>query len=278
MLPDFAAIVQQARCDGLFVLPGCLDPSQKHPAVAWKKFQTRYPSEEEIAEWVTLYPRRNGVYLTGPVLGRFVVDIDNRQAAEWVCGQGVPKTQVARTRKGYHIHFRYPDNFKVRNSVGLIHLGVDIRGFGGVAVAVGSIHESGFRYAWASGRSPKDVELAPAPAWLLAWLCRYAACRESVVHIEPQPFRGTVGTWARRAIDAELAQLRNTGEGQRNAALARAAYKLGQLVAGGEANLPNVRASLYMIAGAWPNFKKSKDTVDRCLTAGMAQPRGRSAA
>ncbi len=272
----FGRIVAQAERDALFVLPACVDPAKKHPAIEWKHLQDRRPTDAEITEWLERYPRRNGVYLTGPVLGRFILDCDGREATEWVRNQGVPTTQVVRTRKGYHIHFKYPE-FRVFNPVGAIHPGVDVRGFGGVAVAVGSIHQSGFRYSWARGRAPQDVPLSAAPEWLRTWLREYATRRESIFHLKPRPFSGEASNWARRAINAELEQLTVTPKGSRNAALARAAYKLGQLVGGGEADANEIRAALYAIAQSWPENEKSESTIDRCIEAGVSQPRYRKA-
>jgi hypothetical protein len=54
----------------------------------------------------------------------------------------------------------------VRNRAGLAQ-GIDLRGDGGYVVAPPSVHPSGQRYAWASGRSPRDVALAPLPRRLL---------------------------------------------------------------------------------------------------------------
>jgi Bifunctional DNA primase/polymerase, N-terminal len=270
----FASILEQADRDGLFVLPACADPAQKHPCVEWKELQTRRPSVAETRDWLARFPGRNGVYVLGPILGRFVLDLDDRAAADWVAQRGVPPTQTVRTRKGWHLHLAYPD-FKVYNPVGQIYPGVDVRGFAGVAVAVGSVHQSGFRYRWATSRSPQNIPLAPAPEWLLDWLRQYAAKRENVVHLEPRPFQGRVSAWARCAIDAELDQLRHAPDGTRNASLAHAAFKLGQLVGAGEADKTEIRAAVYEIADAWPDVEKSKSTIDRCVEAGACQPRYR---
>jgi hypothetical protein len=51
------------------------------------------------------------------------------------------------------------------NRVGL-RAGIDLRGDGGCVVAPPSVHSSGRRYAWITGRSPEEVPLAPLPHWL----------------------------------------------------------------------------------------------------------------
>jgi len=155
-LPNFRAISAQAERDGLWVLPAALDRGAKHPAIPWKVYQRRRPTTAEVAAWVSGYPDRNGVYLTGPILGRFVVDCDSAAAVRWLRRKGVPRTQQVVTARGRHFHFAYPEGLHVGNSAGVIHEGVDIRGDKGVAVAVGSVHRSGRIYRWARGRSRQD--------------------------------------------------------------------------------------------------------------------------
>lgn len=156
-LYPFREIVEQAERDGLCVLPACRDRTVKQPCLfGWSQYQSRRPTDDEIAEWLTKYRTRNGIYVTGPALGRFVVDCDSPAAIVWVRRKGLPNTQTINTRRGKHYHFVYP-KFRVKNSSGKLHKGVDIRGAGGVALAAGSLHDTGFRYAWAKGRSPQEV-------------------------------------------------------------------------------------------------------------------------
>jgi len=270
----FREIVEQAERDGLWVLPACRDRAAKHPClVGWSQFQERAPTKAKRAAWLANHPDRNGIYVTGPALGRFVLDCDSPAAIAWVLRKGLPKTQTMLTRKGRHYHFVYP-KVQVKNSTGKIHKGVDIRGAGGVAVAAGSLHETGFRYAWAKGRSPQDVKLAKAPKWLLDWLRADGERRERVgPHTEVPPFDGIVGPWAARIIDEELETLREAIEGTRNDALAHCAFKLGQLAGGGEADGAELQAALCEIARGWPNEQKSFDTIARCFESGTSQPR-----
>lgn len=257
----FAEIVAQANDDRLWVVPACLDPAQKYPCIEWKALQERRPTDDEISEWIRRFPHRNGCYITGPLLGRFIVDIDDEIAAQWAAARGFPKTQTARSRRGFHLHFKYPE-FKVATTAGAIRKHVDTRGEGGIAVAVGSIHASGFRYAWVPGRSPQDLPVAKAPYWLLDWLHDYAVRRERLVHSidPPRSFNGTIGTWARRAIDSEIAELVSTPNGSRNHALARCSFKLGQICAAGEADVCEIRETLLAVVERWPEFEKSRSS------------------
>jgi hypothetical protein len=274
-LPDFAAIAAQAECDGLYALPACLDPAEKHPCVKWKHLQERRPPRDEIAEWVRRYQWRNGVYLTGPVLGRFVLDPDSAQALAWVRRKGLPPTQQVVTSRGRHFHFAYPKGLHVGNTAGAIYKNVDIRGAKGVAVAVGSVHESGFTYRWARGCSPQDVKLAKAPDWLLDWLRERAARQAQSVAsaVAPRQFSGNLSPWAVAVIERELADLCKAQEGTRNASLARISFKFGQLASGGQADATELMIAICEVAKQWPNQKKSFDTIERAFAAGQAHQR-----
>jgi putative DNA primase/helicase len=63
---------------------------------------------------------------------------------------------------GRHCIFQYPETVEIRNSVGLVGEGLDIRGEGGYIVAAPSLHPSGKRYRWLNDTLP-----ALPPAWLI---------------------------------------------------------------------------------------------------------------
>ncbi len=276
--PTYPAICKQAMKDGLFVLPACQDPAAKHPPFeGWPVYSDRWPTDDEIVDWLGRYRFRNGVYITGPTLGRFVVDADSPAAIRWLQKRGMPPTQTLLSSRGRHYHFRYPD-FRVKNSNGKIRQKVDIRGYGGVAVACGSIHKTGFVYRWAKRLSPQDVALAKAPEWILDLLCDRPTKAERAVSqpVGPaRPFDGVVGPWARAVVDGELGDLAAAEEGCRNVTLARVSFKLGQLAAGGEADRDELLAALHEIALAWENESeaKSRRTIQSCFESGEAHPR-----
>jgi hypothetical protein len=273
--PRFAQIVEQARLDDIPVLPSVLDPRGKHPAISWLEFQGRRPTSQEYREWVCRYGNRNGLYVLGPISGRFVVDPDTYEANEYSAKRIEGETQIVQTARGLHYHFAYPD-FRVYNSASQIYPGIDIRGFGGVSVAVGSIHHSGYTYKWLEDHSPNEVELATAPNWLLDWLFAENARREHFVTLptESRPFTGRVNAWARKAIDGELERLTSAAKGTRNDTLVRVSFKIGQLVAGGEADAGELRAALEAVTSSWTDERdKSIDTISRAFDEGMAHPR-----
>ncbi|MGO9059028.1 MAG: bifunctional DNA primase/polymerase [Candidatus Binataceae bacterium] len=263
-----------AEADGLFVLPGAQDRGKKHPCLyGWNEYVDERPTPAERAGWRARYPHRNGMLVMGPALGRFCIDFDSDEAHRWGKKLGLPATQVRLTRRGRHYDFQYPGGFEVRNSAGVLHEHVDIRGRAGIAVAAGSIHPSGYIYRWTRGRSPQDIELAPAPDWLIEKLAERDRHIDDAPALSPREFSGTVSPWAEAILEDELFFLAEAEAGTRNASLARISFKLGQLAGGGEIPLSDAREALIEIARYWPNLKKSIDTIDRCLEAGMSKPR-----
>jgi putative DNA primase/helicase len=77
----------------------------------------------------------------------------------------LPETRIADTGGGgAHYLFNYPD-FPVKNSIGELGPGLDIKGEGGAIVVAPSLHMSGNRYRWRN-----DAPIADAPEWILRLL------------------------------------------------------------------------------------------------------------
>lgn len=184
------------RGDGLSVFPVCWTDSEgrclapgethgascphpgKHPLVPWKPYQERLPSEGEVRQWWRRWPQANIGFATGKVSGRFVLDLDGEAGRESLQELearfgSLPSTQVVLTPNGVHYHFAHP-SFHVSNTAGAIGAGVDIRGDGGYAVLPPSSN-GGREYRWEATGHPRDVDLAPAPPWLLDMLQGEAA-------------------------------------------------------------------------------------------------------
>jgi len=110
---------------------------------------------------------------TGVPSGVFVVDIDGEDARDAFHALaareagGLKPTVTARTKRGFHLFYRMPDEDDVRNSASKILPHVDVRGTGGYVVLPGSSHPSGGKYEWLPGASPEDLEVATAPGWLM---------------------------------------------------------------------------------------------------------------
>jgi hypothetical protein len=257
----------------------------KVPLVKWKPFQDRPPTQTERDEWRVKFPKASGGIPTGPGTGLLIIDVDTPDAIEWIELRGMPSTPLVRTRRGIQYYLRYPLNLDIHNSASAIGEGIDLRATGGMVAAVGSSYEymesidgvltlRSFTYEWESGCSPADVAIADAPSWLLTWLRKDAERRAPVVSpAAPQPYRGRVRAWAKKAYDANLDLLRCAQEGTRNITAWNVARRLGQFCGGGELSAPEVLAALFAVANTWPNTAHTLDTINRAFKAGEAQPR-----
>lgn len=127
-----------------------------------------------VMEWAARYPNCNWGLLTGGNI--FVVDIDPKHGGdiEWkkmIRENGEPVTVTALTgSKGLHFYFKMPIDFVVTNTSNKLAKGIDTRGTGGQVVIPPSTHANGNKYEWVPGRSPFEIEVSPAPDWLLDML------------------------------------------------------------------------------------------------------------
>jgi hypothetical protein len=111
--------------------------------------------------------------VTGATSGLIVLDVDPAKGGdeslrdlERVYGP-LPETVVVLTGGGgRHVFFQHP-GMRVRNSVGTLGPGLDVRGDGGFVVGVGSRHRSGRPYAFEVTADPDTVAVAAVPPWLL---------------------------------------------------------------------------------------------------------------
>lgn len=116
--------------------------------------------------------------VTGAVSGVVVLDIDDEeQAAEWLEEQGfeLPETVSAKTPKGRHLYFKYPETGVGRKIK--FAPGMDLLGDGGYVVAPPSYVEKTVdqgkgqkdrvrhTYTWLN--SPDDTPIADCPVWVL---------------------------------------------------------------------------------------------------------------
>jgi hypothetical protein len=133
----------------------------KHPAVLWGEISHGDPVPRPK-------PGAGAGIKTGAApkgSGIIVVDVDNLEALEALVSTfSVPETYEIETGRGVHLYFEHP-GFTVRNFIGELLPGVDIRGDGGFVVAPGSPHKSGKTYTILNDRDP-----APCPEWLVEWL------------------------------------------------------------------------------------------------------------
>lgn len=171
---DPAAWALRYAALGLRVVP--IRPGAKAPALnQWVTHATNDP--DTITSWWSGLYRGHGVGLALGAFGVgfiFAVDIDQHghdgeeswrellaryDAAE-------PDTWEAITGGGGR-HLLFFSQVEIRNSDTPGLAGIDIRGAGGQILVEPTMHPSGQPYGWVDGASPWDIDLAPAPAWLL---------------------------------------------------------------------------------------------------------------
>lgn len=139
----------------------------KVPAIAWKRYQTVRPTEEEIRQWFS-GPPTNLAIITGGISNLVVVDADSREGLRW-CTRNLPYTPwQTKTARGFHLFFRHPgisigNRAKLETRDGRI--AVDVRADGGFVIGPGSVHASGAVYVEAGDWTRDDVPFF-WPGWL----------------------------------------------------------------------------------------------------------------
>jgi len=151
---------------GFVVIP--LKPMKKIPAVRWKEYQHRKPTDRELKQWFG-HGRCNIGIVTGRISDICVIDFDSFEAYRDAKKRGMPHTPTVRTAKGYHLYYRYPHGISnLQNCVNIAGIsGIDLRADGGYVVAPPSVHPSGVRYEWIEGKSLDDLPLAELPEWVM---------------------------------------------------------------------------------------------------------------
>lgn len=147
----------------------CMDPNcqnaGKHPAAKWGK---KYLG---VGQCIPIPPGYGIGVATGERSGIFGVDLDRKNGVDGLAALmllgDVPETLTCATPTGgFHLYFKYPNNFSIKNSASELGPGIDIRGGGGYLVLPPSPHKRGGFYEWVN----PDVPIAEAPEWLLELL------------------------------------------------------------------------------------------------------------
>lgn len=129
----------------------------KRPAILWEKYQRELSTIADIRRWYEENPSLVFGIVTGPVSQLFVVDLDSEEsAAAFFALNGNAECVKIRTRKGWHVYYRWADALsnKVTTRVRLKDK-LDIRGEGGYVVA------------WDLEALPELNKLPAVPQWIL---------------------------------------------------------------------------------------------------------------
>jgi hypothetical protein len=242
-MSDLLAAALEYASRQLAVFP-CL-PRGKTPAIA-RGFHAATTNPETIRRYWR-QSDRNVAIATGVSARGWVLDIDgdageeNLRALEAAHGR-LPETREAKTGGGgRHLWFEYTG--PIPSTAGKIARGVDTRGDGGYVVAPPSMHPNGRLYEW---RRSYD-QLAIAPDWLISLArAKPRSISERALAGITAPSRELANpdAYGRAALDREIALLSAVSPGSRNHALNRCAFRLFQLVAGGELNAAAVEQGL----------------------------------
>jgi Bifunctional DNA primase/polymerase, N-terminal len=174
------------------------------------------------------------------------------------------------TPRGWHVFVEVTGRGNAVNLGDLI--GVDWRGAGGYVVAPPSWKADGTRWEWIivppHDLGP-DTAIVPAPDWVLALFDRRAEMPAG----GPARHAGRTAYGA-AALERELGRLVMAAEGTRNHTLNRAAFSLGQLVAGGDLSVDEVGDALLNTAlRIGLGETESVGTIKSGLRKGLTTPR-----
>jgi len=220
---------------------------------------------------------------TGEQLGAWVLDVDVHKDDDGKVVNGyealaaleakhgeLPVTATAKTAGGgEHRYFKHHAGVRNRGALGA---GLDVRASGGYVIAPGSKTADGRTYEWLDWDGPGLPPVAEAPDWLLEIVLpkKVAPTNYTSANISGS---GDNPVYVARAVEAELSILANAGAGSRNNQLNDSAFALGQFVGAGVLSENDAREELEAIAKQWPNFPKSKGTIERGLKDGAKSPR-----
>lgn len=129
---------------GFSIFP-CI-PNGKTPALAWKEYQQRYATNEEIIDWFDNDDELNIGIVTGKISNLAVIDYDEPTKYKPV------NSPTVKTPRGYHIYCNWQNgitNSSLKDDIKK----VDIRGSGGFVVAPASIVND-IKYTWIPDKTP----------------------------------------------------------------------------------------------------------------------------
>ena len=260
-------------------------PTDKSPLTRFG-FKDATTEIAQLRKWWEKWPDAMIGLRTGREAGVFVLDVDRDEtsgidgfvalaALEKRYGN-LPETLRSTTpRGGSHYFFSWRDGIK--NSAGRLGAGLDVRGDGGYVILPPSHRADGQGYDWAETSAPTPIE---APQWFVDGLL---APKEKAAP-QPQSQSNTrqdgngSKAYERAALERECAAVATAPPGQRNETLNRAAFNLGQLVAGGFLSKDEMRDRLYCSAVACrlvddDGIAAVRATIESGLTAGLKEPR-----
>ena len=220
----------------------------KRPLVAGG-FKAASKDVKQIAVWWKQWPDALIGVPTGEASGFFVIDLDGVAhggpdgLVAWdklTANHPSPATRTHETPNGgVHLLYRYDPQRPVTNRRGALPEGVDVRGDGGYVIWPPSRLPDG--RSWRVPENCETEEIASAPRWLYELLAEKPATASG-----SRP----ASAYGEAALNGEIAKAAGARRGQRNEALNKAAFSLGQLAGGGALSSSDVEDRLYGAAQA----------------------------
>ena len=288
MTDMLAAVLKYAR-HGTPVFP--VDPADKSP-LCTHGFHDATAREYQVRAWWRRWPNAMIGMPTGPRTRIWVLDVDaeliatHPMARLYAIHGPLPDTAASDTpRGGMHFFFRW-DGANIRNSIGKLGPGVDVRGVGGYVVLPPSVRSDGKAYCW----NTSNIKAAEAPSWLVEEILKVQSRDEPrlttpIITANGTPRINASGSlrdriWARAALEEECALVVAALAGTRNDTLNRAAFNLFQIVAGGYLDEQEVCNRLFNAADACglvadDGTPQVVGTIKSAAFAGVKHPRHR---
>jgi len=152
----------------------------KHPRTA-HGFKDAATDERQIRAWWSQWSGANIGIATGD--GLVVVDVDPRHQGDKTLAQHERKNspipddaKAISGSGGPHFYLTLPKGIVIASVTGGVGKGlgegIDVKADNGYVVAPPSLHASGKRYRWATGRMP--TKIPPAPDWIVKLSARVA--------------------------------------------------------------------------------------------------------
>ena len=279
MMADLRAAAQFYAGLGIPVFPCLPRDKRPHGKLVPHGLKDATTDRAVIARWWLAEPDANIGLPTGLTFD--ALDVDGELGMQ-ALAEAMPLAEIAdddpvligptvTTGRGCHV---YMSPTGIGNRAGVLPH-IDYRGAGGYVVAPPSVHPSGATYYWHLAADDPDygasAPLRPAPAWLLELLSRR---RAPVTLPGARPSSANVSAYGRRSLESECGKVVLARVGERNDALNRAAFSLGQLVAGGVLDIDAVIDALLVAAvRAGLGEDESRKTIASGLRSGAASPR-----
>lgn len=246
----------------------------KKPLIPWHDFRYEMPTWDMVRGWYRRWQRPQLAVVCGVVSGNLaVLDVDSlEKCAEVESAHPFLKdTFTVRSGSGRGRHY-----YVVADALPptTICEGIELRSNGAYVIAAPSIHTQAGQPYWVE----RDADLSHLPdvESLRAWI------ESRQISAAPIPRPAALisvvrsSNFGMKALDAECSAVAAATEGSANARLNRAAFKLGQLVAGGHLNRGEVETALEQAATALTNrdgLRATQRTIASGLNAGEKNPR-----